>query len=445
MNNNYILLKRYYPNIYTKVCNVEIDENKYELITTRQGLFTLKINGYEQFYLHSKYNPIRESEKFIDENYSEEFNNYLVYGLGFGYHIESLLEKSEDISINVIESNIYILKLALDNIDLSFILENPRVKINLGDSLSEFKKSFDEASRLSNYKLVIYNSSIKSIPSEMKEIRYLLEEFKVKEKSTKNTKYNLDSNFEYNKDNYDEVINTLFTKFSNIPIFLVSAGPSLDKNKHLLKDIDDKGIILCVGRAVKSLLSIGVTPDFVIITDSQSFVYKRQLQGLGIEVPIIILSTCDENVMKNYQGKKYIAFQNGYDRAEKYAKNLELKLVETGGSVATTGLDIAIRMGGNPIVFVGQDLAFSDGKTHSKGTYHGKIKETVGLRKVIGVDGQEIYTSKNLSIYLRWIEKRIRNEKNIEFIDATEGGVKIEGTKVMKLEDVIHSNYEARS
>jgi len=37
-------------------------------------------------------------------------------------------------------------------------------------------------------------------------------------------------------------------------------------------------------------------------------------------------------------------------------------LVDSGGSVATTILDIAIKMGGNPIILVGQDLAYVDGK-----------------------------------------------------------------------------------
>lgn len=422
-----------------KVKEVIVDSDKYELITTRDGTSTLKINEDGQFYLHSRYNPIKEAEKFADEYYDDEIKNYVIYGLGFAYHIKALLEKDESIHINIIESNMNILKLALDNIDLSFITNNPNVNIYLGDTLDGFRDVFHKVMKLPNSRLILHSPSIKAIPSAMKELRFLLEEFKVREKSINNTNYELDDNFSYNKDNYDEVVNVLFNSFSSRPIFLISAGPSLDKNKDILSSVGDRGIIISVGRAVKSLISVGVKPDFIVITDAQDFVYSSQLEGLNIDIPIIILSTCDRNVMKNYKGKRYIAFQGGYEKSEAYANKLGVELVETGGSVATIGLDIAIRMGGTPIVFVGQDLAFTGGQTHSKGAKAKEIKDTANLRKVEDVFGEEIYTSKNLSIYRRWIENRIRQEKDKEFLDATEGGAKIEGTKVIKLKDVIDS------
>ena len=141
--------------------------------------------------------------------------------------------------------------------------------------------------------------------------------------------------------------------------------------------------------------------------------------------------------MLNYKGEKYIALQEGYTPAEEYAKSNGYILVQTGGSVATTGLDLAIKMGCNPIVFVGQDLAFTDNKTHSSATFSKEISSIHNLREIDDIYGDTIYTSKNLYIYLRWIQKRIAEEKGIEFIDATEGGAKIKGTKVMRLEQVV--------
>ncbi|WP_143598514.1 hypothetical protein [Tissierella sp. P1] len=37
--------------------------------------------------------------------------------------------------------------------------------------------------------------------------------------------------------------------------------------------------------------------------------------------------------------------------------------------MATTELDVAIRMGCNQMIFVGQDLPFTRNKTHSKDTF----------------------------------------------------------------------------
>ena len=65
------------------------------------------------------------------------------------------------------------------------------------------------------------------------------------------------------------------------------------------------------------------------------------------------------------------------------------------------------------------------------------VIDSNSLRNVEDVYGNMIQTSKNLYIYLRWIQNRIAEEKTVEFIDATEGGARIKGTKVMRLRDVV--------
>ena len=105
--------------------------------------------------------------------------------------------------------------------------------------------------------------------------------------------------------------------------------------------------------------------------------------------------------------------------------------------MATTGSDVAIKMGCNPIIFVGQDLAFTESKIHSKDTFSKNIIKSNSLRDVEDIYGNTIQTLKNLYIYLRWIQNRTSEEKSIDFIDASEGGVRIRGTKVMKLSNVV--------
>ena len=247
----------------------------------------------------------------------------------------------------------------------------------------------------------------------------------------------LEENFNENILNYDFFVDELFGKNTNKPLFIVAAGPSLDKNVGELAKVSKGGTILAVGRAVRTLLKHNIYPDYIIITDPSEKLYSMQLEGLDIDVPIIVLSTCDKNVMNKYKGRKYIALQRGFDKAEKYAKDKKVNLVETGGSVATTALDIAIKMKSNPIVFVGQDLAYTENKTHSKETFSKNTVDSNSLREVQDINGNIVKTSKNLYIYLRWIQNRIEKEENIDFIDATEGGARIKGTKVMKLSQII--------
>lgn len=416
-----------------------IIETKIPNVPTVQAIL-----GEKSFLLYSKYDPMRDSKIFAEEEYDESVDSYLVYGLGLGYHISQLedliKENKPNYHIYVIECNPEIYKLATEKVNLSGITNNKNITFILMENNEMYYNKLSKILKIEGLKISIHIPSLNIIPEEFIELKYLLEEFKVKKDTIDTYSDKLDDNFKMNIDNYDENVEVLFNKFRSIPLYLIAAGPSLDKNIHELAKVKDKGIILSVGRAVRSLLAADIIPDYIVITDPSDLLYDMQLKGLDIDVPIIAMSTCNKNVMLNYKGKKYIALQKGFIPAEVYAEENNNSLIRTGGSVATTGLDIAIRMGCNPIVFVGQDLAFSENQTHSKDTFSEKIVESNSLRDVEDVYGNTIKTSKNLYIYLRWIQNRIAEEGHIGFIDATEGGARIRGTKVMKLQDIIALN-----
>ena len=106
--------------------------------------------------------------------------------------------------------------------------------------------------------------------------------------------------------------------------------------------------------------------------------------------------------------------------------------MELGGSVAWQSW-LAIRFGGNPIVFVGQDLAFTNGQSHA---YGGLVNQDVSRRKVKGQNGEFLDTTLGLLSFKHWIENKIRDNL-VEFINATEGRAYIEGCKHISLQDFI--------
>ena len=89
-----------------------------------------------------------------------------------------------------------------------------------------------------------------------------------------------------------------------------------------------------------------------------------------------------------------------------------------------------VRTGGSEspgiiIIFVGVDLAYTGGNSHAEGVGR-RITDTKSLRKVISCSGEEVYTSKNLDIYRKWIERRIANLTGT-VIYNTGNGARIEG------------------
>ena len=55
--------------------------------------------------------------------------------------------------------------------------------------------------------------------------------------------------------------------YQRIPVVIVAAGPSLDKNIHILKEFQGKCLIICVDIVLFKLIENGIRPDFVINID----------------------------------------------------------------------------------------------------------------------------------------------------------------------------------
>ena len=120
----------------------------------------------------------------------------------------------------------------------------------------------------------------------------------------------------------------------------------------------------------------------------------------------------------------------------------------TGGSVAHLAFAVGNLLGADPVVFVGQDLAFTDNITHVSGNDNSlKIEEEMKdskreYIKVKDIHGNEVWTRDDFYFYLQWFNRTIKTMKGngckTKFIDATEGGARIEGTEIMSLEEVIN-------
>lgn len=57
--------------------------------------------------------------------------------------------------------------------------------------------------------------------------------------------------------------------------------------------------------------------------------------------------------------------------------------------------------------------------------------------EVEDIYGGKVYTEGNMDMYRRWYEEIISSNPDYTVIDATEGGAKIHGSKIMTLQDVI--------
>ena len=118
----------------------------------------------------------------------------------------------------------------------------------------------------------------------------------------------------------------------------------------------------------------------------------------------------------------------------------ENRLLKMGTSCAHIAFAFAKYVNANPVVFVGQDLAYNkEGVTHSEDVeIKEKIENNEDLLYVKGIDGDMLPTSFVFKHFLTFLEAEIAKDSGGRlYIDATEGGAFKHGTKIMKLREVI--------
>jgi hypothetical protein len=432
---NMSYLKKANLELYNKIKKLELNREKYNVIKTKNNSFTLQIINNEQdnkkvTLLHSKYNPKKEAEQFASNQCNGNKKINILYGFGLGYHVEKILQKigNSDI-LYVIDLNLEVFRIALENNNLEKVLKDNKLKLIITEDEKYISTKLSELLDL-NAEFTAYPPSIKTIPNKYKYFKFIIENWNIKKSLNEKWVNLLKENHHKNKHLKSENVGMLFNKYNNKPIIIVSAGPSLNNNKHLLKQLVGKALIFAVGSALKPLLVAGIKPDLFCIIDPQDVTYK-QIEGYeDIDIPLVYLNTASAYTVSKYRGPKYVAFNDSrYLLDDNY-------IIDSGGSVATAIMDMAIKFGGNPIVFVGQDLAYINNKHHADGKMYGgkeTLKSLPNMRKVEGQNGKMLDTTLGLISFKYWIENKIKDNRNIEFINCSEGGAIIDGCKHIKL------------
>lgn len=409
-------------------------KNNFQIELTQQGPLTVKVtNGEACYYLHSNVNPWKDAACWAQTYSEDRAEEYAVLGLGLGYHVISLWKSTQgSIPIHVYEADASILVLAERYQDFS-VCQGRNLYIHYDPYLTGLMKKLSGNTAT----LAIHHPSLRNIrKSAQKEA---LEQFFIADSSRrKQTKY-LYANFISNSKVGAHPVEKLSSDFAGRDVFIIAAGPSLDKNVALLKERSDRSIVLATGTVFRKLMDMGIIPDYVIITDAHERILGQIYQYRNEKIPLIVLSSAYYRLCTEYNGPKYIIFQKDFAPAEEYADKHGCMLFETGGSVSTTALDVCIRLQAARIIFLGLDLAFTDKRTHASGTSNRVAADLKTLQPVKAYDGSIVYSDYKFNIYAQWIENRLQQEdaQQISIINATEGGRYIRGMEYKTLQTVL--------
>ncbi|MBU0568447.1 DUF115 domain-containing protein, partial [bacterium] len=394
----------------------------------------------------------------------EKADIIIILGFGFGDHVQRAVSKaSERAFILVIEPDISVFKAALSEVDFSPFLEK-RVSLAIGED-----PFYATRVRLDNYygiltlpqiQLVEHNPSTARMPDYYQSIKKNLKEatdVALRNMATLNKfapewQKNVLTNLPVLVNSPG--VNRLFGNFQNMPAIIVSAGPSLDKNVSDLKEAEGKALIVCVDTALKALLAHSIIPDLVVAIDSQEANYNH-IKGLKTEGPsLVIVPVTNPKIVKELSLPVFVT-DYGHPMTKWVENFIGTKgHTKVGGSVATTCFDLLAQLGVNPIIFIGQDLAYTDGKLHTGrtsymetwveslnkfSTLEAMTRERMKEERLVWVEGQDgnkVLTSYQMQGWITWLADQIRDAR-ANCINATEGGAKIEGAPAMKLKEAI--------
>jgi hypothetical protein len=241
------------------------------------------------------------------------------------------------------------------------------------------------------------------------------------------------------------------------PAVMVAAGPSLDASLDVLAAYQDQVIIIACDTTLRPLLAAGIRPHVMVGTDPGEL-NARHLSGIADTSGIWLAAegSLHPSAYPSFTGRTFIFKISDHEPWPWLREaGLDRGTLRAWGSVATSAFDLALRMGCDPLIFVGHDLAFTNDRPYCDNTvFHeewrayladkpwGTIRHYEELMmqghpavRATDVNGEPVSTQGRLIAFRDWIVEQTTVTRNRRFINATGGGI-LHGPRIeqMRLE-----------
>lgn len=238
-------------------------------------------------------------------------------------------------------------------------------------------------------------------------------------------------------------VSDLFGRFAGIPAVIASAGPSLDASLPVLAALGHRTLLISVDTALRPLLAAGIHPRFTVCVDPQPL-NARHLWGLGcgVRTRFVAEGSIDPSAFAGFSDRIHIFRVSNHEPWPWLEeRGMTRGLLRAWGSVATTAFDLAVQAGCHPIVFVGQDLAFTGDRPYARGTmaelrwaervargeqlidvWRSEV-EGQQVRSETGVDGDPVRTAGQLVAFRDWLSEEAARLEPGRVVNATGAGI----------------------
>ena len=418
--------------------------------------------------LCSEVDPLREAELWASRIQLEDLDRLVILGLGMGYHLEALRRRT-DLPIHVVEPSPSVIRATLGSRNLG--VERAEIVDSPGALQRILSNKLQLAERVGILAWPLYARIFPEVLVAVK--RAVSNSAKISGVSARTLSVRLPKWIDHTLTNVWNSVgrvsgHRLLASMQDRPVIVVAAGPSLDKNVHWLKEVGDRAMIVAVNTSLGALERAGVKAHLVVCIEALNMESQFESLQLNRNCPRALAFSAFPGLFTGATGAVYpcveeFSFYNGFQEHMGLAAAMQ-----PGGSVANSAFSLACNTGTKRVILAGQDLAFTGGNVYASGTVFEKMRiEQLGqggirltnleAKQRIAAScpqidntrareetllttawgGGQVQTSPAFNCFRNVFESWALRTPDIEFINATEGGARIDGFSEQPLENVV--------
>lgn len=409
-------------------------------------------------WIHSKHNPHREAERFIDISLSGKTSDHAVFlGFGLGYQIEEFFRRCPQGEAIVIEQRADLFLKALTSRDFRSLFTK-KISLLIGLAAEELPRALAPLIERNHVVLPLV-SITQSAPEYYSYAEAVIQSERSRKQVNSTTVKRFGRRWVRNLARNIETmctassLNRLENLFSGVPALVIAAGPSLDLALPFLKQLQQRMLLIATDTSLQALARSGITPDFAVVVDPQYW-NSRHLDGLEMNNTILISESASHpNVFRHTY--RALFFSGSIFPLGSYLEALDEPPYKlgAGGSVTTTAWDFARFIGADQIYLSGLDLGFPEKRTHYRGSffeerlfslstrlnpYEGLIFDYLHNGEPFyheNYSGGQTLTDKRLIIYRQWFEEQLSASAGSTYTLSPEG-IKINGILTADIQEL---------
>lgn len=383
---------------------------------------TLLVNSRQ---LTSNYD--RQAEAFTQaQEIPFSASNANIYGVGLGDLARELLNRDNINTLNVNILNIELFVHVLNALDQTDWLSDKRVILRYPNQsslpLKPFAVSPIELDIVDNCLAELRDRIVLELDNDFIHFRHDKDHIVVKQQ--------IAEGIELLK--IDDDVKALFDTY-HASAYVVAAGPTLNDHIERLKKNTQNNLIISVDAAIKTLVKNNIVPDIVVTVDHQADLLMDGVDLSLFENTVLLhFPRGTRNFVNNWPGKRYCAYSYG-DLFDELNRQYPRTKMFAAGSVLHTAVDLIVKMGAKQAILLGADFGFPDDVYYAQGqTLKANTMANKSPHWVFNGKGEKIPTLLNYRGFLRDLEVYIERTPNVEFINGSDRGAKINGTRLIK-------------